>query len=313
MDVFDTAALRERVLTAWSASPARFREDANAEEELARGSYRDRVVVELAQNAADAGARVGLPARLLLRLTGSTLLAANTGAPLDAAGVEGLSTLRASTKRDDDTVGRFGVGFAAVLAVTDEPQVLTASGGGVRWSRAEARGVAASVPGLAAELARRGEAVPVLRLPFPAGGAVPEGYDTAVELPLRDADAVRLVRRLLAEVDDALLLALPWLGELVVDVDGDVRRLDAGAPERLADGLAERRIGERIWRLATRTGVAPDELLADRPFEERSRPGWSATVAVPVCGEAGVRAPAVLPPSCTPRRRPTTAPTCRRW
>lgn len=300
MDVFDTAALRSRVLAAWSASPARFREDANAEDELARGAYRDRLVVELAQNAADAGSRLGRPARLLLRLTGSTLLAANTGAALDAAGVEGLSTLRASTKRDQDTVGRFGVGFAAVLAVSDEPRVLTASAGGVRWSRASARDAAAGVPVLAEELSRRGDAVPVLRLPFPVGfaaGAVPEGYDTAVELPLRDDDAVRLVRRLLTEVDDALLLALPWLGELVVEVDGDVRWLDSGAPAALAPGLVERRIGARTWRLATRTGVAADELLADRPFEERTRPGWSVTVAVPVADEVGGRVPAALPSS----------------
>ena len=67
MDVFDTAALRSRVLAAWAASPARFREDANAEEELVRGAYRDRLVVELAQNAADAAVRAGVPGRLLLR------------------------------------------------------------------------------------------------------------------------------------------------------------------------------------------------------------------------------------------------------
>ncbi|WP_228474309.1 hypothetical protein, partial [Streptomyces calidiresistens] len=32
-------------LDAWAASPARFREDTNAEEDLARGGYRDRVVL----------------------------------------------------------------------------------------------------------------------------------------------------------------------------------------------------------------------------------------------------------------------------
>jgi hypothetical protein len=58
-DGFGTAGLRERVLAAWTASPARFREDANAEEDLALGGYRDRLVVELAQNAADAAARAG--------------------------------------------------------------------------------------------------------------------------------------------------------------------------------------------------------------------------------------------------------------
>jgi hypothetical protein len=56
-DPFDTAAVRGRVLDAWAASPGRFREDANAEEDYALGGYRDRVVVELAQNAADAAVR----------------------------------------------------------------------------------------------------------------------------------------------------------------------------------------------------------------------------------------------------------------
>jgi len=36
-DPFGAAGMRERVLAAWSASPVRFREDANAEEDLALG------------------------------------------------------------------------------------------------------------------------------------------------------------------------------------------------------------------------------------------------------------------------------------
>ncbi|MYW08909.1 hypothetical protein GT034_11195, partial [Streptomyces sp. SID2563] len=65
-DPFGTARLRRGVLAAWGAGPARFREDANAEEDLALGGYRDRLVVELAQNAADAAARAGTPGRLRL-------------------------------------------------------------------------------------------------------------------------------------------------------------------------------------------------------------------------------------------------------
>ncbi|MFD6130231.1 hypothetical protein, partial [Streptomyces diastaticus] len=52
-DPFGTARRRRTVLDSWAASPARFREDANAEEDLVLGGYRDRLVVELAQNAAD--------------------------------------------------------------------------------------------------------------------------------------------------------------------------------------------------------------------------------------------------------------------
>src|SRR5690349_7550295 len=185
-DPFGTARLRRGVLAAWGAGPARFREDANAEEDLALGGYRDRVVVELAQNAADAAARAGVPGRLLLavrELEGrAVLVAANTGAPLDAAGVTSLATLRASAKRDGDTVGRFGVGFAAVLAVSDEPAVVC-RGGGVRFSAADSRELVAAAggasPGLAEELTRRDGHVPTLRLPFAAEGTPPTGYDTA--------------------------------------------------------------------------------------------------------------------------------------
>src|SRR3954449_11448488 len=143
-DPFDTAAIRRRVLAAWADSPARFREDANAEEDLVRGGYRDRLLIELAQNAADAAARARVPGRLRLELSGDVLRAANTGAPLDAAGVQGLATLRASAKRDEPTsVGRFGVGFAAVLAVSDEPAILSTTGG-VRFSAAATRAEAAA-------------------------------------------------------------------------------------------------------------------------------------------------------------------------
>ncbi|MFD0891823.1 hypothetical protein ACFQ08_45340, partial [Streptosporangium algeriense] len=60
--------MRSAVLAAWTASPARFREDANAEEDFALGGYRDRLIVELAQNAADAALRAGVPGRLRLSL-----------------------------------------------------------------------------------------------------------------------------------------------------------------------------------------------------------------------------------------------------
>jgi hypothetical protein len=277
------------VLAAWAASPARFREDANAEEELARGAYRDRVIVELAQNAADAAARAGVRGRVLLRLSGSALLAANTGAPLDAAGVEGLSTLRASTKRDEGAVGRFGVGFAAVLGVSDEPAVLSRTGG-VRWSRDEAVTAVAALPELAAELARRGSAVPVLRLPIPADGEPPPGYDTAVRLPLRDDTAWELVRSLLGAVDDALLLSLPAIEEVVIDTGATTRTLSAdrsGSDVLVAEGDRRTR-----WRFVERTGSVPAELLADRPVEEPDQ--WRVAVAVPVRADGR---PEPLPPS----------------
>ncbi|MDT7694566.1 MAG: hypothetical protein QOI75_3933, partial [Pseudonocardiales bacterium] len=173
LDPFGTAALRASTLAAWADSPTRFREDANAEEDLLLGGYADRWLVELAQNAADAAQRAGTPGRLLVRLVPGTgggpveLWVANTGAPLDAAGVAALASLRASTKRDSESVGRFGVGFAAVLGVSGEPRIAS-SGGGVSFSAARTAAEVAALPGVAAEeLRRRDGRPPVLRLCWP--------------------------------------------------------------------------------------------------------------------------------------------------
>ncbi|MGY3202462.1 sacsin N-terminal ATP-binding-like domain-containing protein [Streptomyces sp. TE5632] len=299
-DPFGTARLRRGVLDAWATSPARFREDANAEEDLVLGGYRDRLVVELAQNAADAAARAGVPGRLRLTLRDGVLVAANTGAPLDAAGVESLSTLRASAKRDEPAgaVGRFGVGFAAVLAVTDEP-ALVGRQGGVRWSLAEARELAGDSAGHSAglgdEIRRRDGHVPLLRLPFAAEGTAPDPYDTAVILPLRDTAAVDLAERLLHAVDDALLLALPGLEEVVVEIGDDeprtVRRSEEGAFTLVDDS----RDGTTRWRTSTAHGPLTPDLLADRPVEERLRPHWSVTWAVPVDSDGSPVRPRTSP------------------
>lgn len=272
-DVFGTDGVRERVLAGWAAAPVRFREDANAEEDLALGGYLDRVVVELAQNAADAAVRAGVPGRVQFSLRDGTLVVSNTGTPLSAEGVESLATLRASAKRDDSesAVGRFGVGFSAVLAVSDEPVILSRTGG-VRFSRADTAAAVAGMnsAGLETEVRRRDGQVPVLRLPFSAEGEPPEGYDTAVILPLRDEAAAELVRRLLDEAGDDLLLALPGLSEIEIDVQGDVRVL--------ADA-------ESRWYVQRAAGVLDENdrerLLADRPTEERFRPYWSVLWALP--------------------------------
>lgn len=332
-DPFGTARLRRGVLDAWTASPARFREDANAEQDLALGGYRDRLVVELAQNAADAAARAGVRGRIRFVLREGVLIAANTGAGLDAAGVESLSTLRASAKRDElpepepgsgpgghgpAPVGRYGVGFAAVLAVSDEPAVV-GRGGGVRWSLAEARELASEAAGdgtggaLGDELRRREGHVPLLRLPLPAEGTAPDGYDTAVVLPLRDAAAVELTVRLLAAADDALLLTLPGLAEIVVDTAEGVRTLTRRADgpyvliedETAPAGDATAAAGDDTaspaartvtrWRVAATGGRADPALFADRPLEERLRPWWSVTWAVPVDADGAPVRPLTVP------------------
>lgn len=342
-DPFGTGALRRAVTEAWLASPTRFREDANSEEDHARGYYRDRVVVELAQNAADAAARAGVAGRLVLRLTavagdggpGWRLVAANTGAPLDAEGVASLASLRASAKSGPGAggagavvpdagidggagagaglvggpgvavggsgsvagaavgvVGRFGVGFAAVRSVSDEILVRS-RGGGVRFSLAATRAeLGLTPPGdtdadLAAVVQGRGDALPVLRLPFAAPGVAGDEPDTVVELVLRDDGAAAAVSAQLGALDDALLLALPGLDEVVIQ-DDFAGQQGSEPPDEVSPPRVLRDVGAR-WRVHRTSGaLTPDSTL---PTEER-RADWSVLWALPVGGSG--RTSAVL-------------------
>ena len=298
-DPFDTAAIRSAVLAAWAASPARFREDANAEEALALGGYAGRVLVELLANAVDAARAVAEPARVRIRIVDGELRVANTGAALTAAGVQGLATLRASAKRDDDAaVGHFGVGFTAVVGVSDAPVVLSRSGG-VRFDRiATAAAIRATgVDDLTAELVRRQDAVPALRMPWPADDTadpIPNGYVSEVRLPLRSPDLVPALAAELAGPVEQFFWSLPGLTEL--DLPGRViGRLDA--PDGTVElrtvgpgtagsrtGTAGQRTGADVerFRVVSRSGSVDPTDLVGRPVEERGRRGWSVTWALPL-------------------------------
>ncbi len=271
-DPFGTAALRDGVLAAWRGSPTRFREDANAESDLALLGYAGRLLVELAQNAADAAHRAGTPGHLRVTVERGELRAANTGAPLTSAGVAALAALRASAKRDGDSVGRFGVGFAAVLGVTDAPRVISRSGG-VEFSAQRTADAVAADSALCAEMHRRGGRPPVLRLVWPAGGDLPPGFDTEVRLPLRAGiDPPELLAAFADEAGD-LLLALPWLDR--IDIGDRILRREGEDPVLIHDGP-----DRHCWRVVRRTGRLPADALAGLGPE--ARPEWSLCWALPV-------------------------------
>jgi hypothetical protein len=304
-DPFRTDALRAAVLGAWSASPARFREDANAEEDLTRGGYRDRWLVELAQNAADAAARAGTPTTLWLRVvTGpdgeAELRVGNAGAPLDADGVAALASLRASAKRDGGTIGRFGVGFAAVLALGAAPRLVTRTAGGglagVAFSRAWTREAVAALGGpVAAELDRRGGEAPALRLVWPAtpeelADPLPDGVDTEVRIAL-DGPGGPLLERARDEATD-LLLALPWLAGVEAGGESVHREDEPGPGGTTTVTIRGPGAATTTWTTLPLAGELPPEVLDDggRPglaVEDRGRTRWAGlwAVADPAAGD----------------------------
>ncbi|HEX2297115.1 MAG TPA: ATP-binding protein [Pseudonocardiaceae bacterium] len=277
-DPFGTAALREGVLAAWRGSPTRLREDANAESDLALVGYAQRLLVELAQNAADAAQRAGQPGYLRVTIADGELRAANTGEPLDAAGVTALAALRASAKRDEHaSVGRFGVGFAAVLGVTDAPRVVSTSGG-VEFSAQRTAHALADDPPLLAELRRRGGRPPVLRLVWPTEDEAPPppGFDTEVRLPLRAGTDPQALLAAFAEEAGDLLLALPWLRR--IDIGAQELRREGHDPVLVHDGPQLRR-----WRVVYKAGLLPASALAGLGAEARAE--WTLCWALPVDAE----------------------------
>lgn len=234
-DPFDTAELRAATLQNWRRSPTRLREDTATEADLVQGGYRDRVLTELAQNAADAAARAGVRGELTVRLVDNELRVANTGAPLDRGGVQALAALRASSKTSG--VGRFGVGFTAVLAVSEEPRVLSRSGS-IAFSAARTR----------AELGITD--VPALRLVWPVEQQPTAEASTEVVLPLRPGiDGAGLLRAFATEAPE-LLLAFPALQSISVSGTLMVR-----ADRPLASGLDEVSIGRQLWWRSGRDDV----------------------------------------------------------
>ncbi|WP_433599884.1 sacsin N-terminal ATP-binding-like domain-containing protein [Nocardia sp. CA-135953] len=217
-DPFGTSGLRAGVLAAWRDSPTRLREDAATEADLVRAGYRDRLLTELAQNAADAAAKAGVAGRVVVRLVDGAVHISNTGAPLDLSGVHALTALRASGKADPAvSVGRFGVGFTAVRTVSEEIEVRSTTGS-IRFSHdltwKALRDNAITVPDPAEAFTP-----PVLRLAWPTDATPPPDADTEIVLRLHpDIDPQSLLAAMRAEAVD-LLLELPALQSIRIGDD----------------------------------------------------------------------------------------------
>ncbi|MFF3517207.1 sacsin N-terminal ATP-binding-like domain-containing protein [Streptomyces sp. NPDC002573] len=121
-----------RAIDSYRANPNLITEHANHEESIRVGGYSHRTLLELVQNAADAmsgaaeheegAGRV----EIVLDLGHQTLYCANAGRPFSRSGLTAIAHAHLSGKRGDE-IGRFGLGFKSVLAVSDAPQVFSRS------------------------------------------------------------------------------------------------------------------------------------------------------------------------------------------
>ncbi|MGP5653842.1 sacsin N-terminal ATP-binding-like domain-containing protein [Candidatus Corynebacterium faecigallinarum] len=121
----------ESAIAAYTAKPTLITEHANHEESIRTGGYANRTLLELIQNAADAmtGSDAETdPGRveIVLDPESGVLYCANSGRPFSSNGIVAITHAHLSGKRGDE-IGRFGLGFKSVLAVSDSPQVLSRS------------------------------------------------------------------------------------------------------------------------------------------------------------------------------------------
>ncbi|WP_343920052.1 sacsin N-terminal ATP-binding-like domain-containing protein [Agrococcus citreus] len=109
-------------LDVYAKDPSRITQDANNERRISQGGYSSRQLEELVQNATDAAKHNG--SRVEVVLTKSTLYVANDGEPFTAEGVRSILASDISAK-DDERIGKFGIGFKSLLAVSERPLVVS--------------------------------------------------------------------------------------------------------------------------------------------------------------------------------------------
>jgi superfamily II DNA or RNA helicase len=110
--------------------PRLIKDDWNKVQVIFQGDYRSRQIFELVQNGADAiseGKSLGVSkGKIKIVLTREGLYCANSGAPFSFEGITSLAYANSSAKSGSG-IGRYGVGFKSVLAITDEPRVYSRS------------------------------------------------------------------------------------------------------------------------------------------------------------------------------------------
>ena len=127
----------DKTLEAYRSQPNFVTENAKNEDDLARGGYADRQLLELVQNSTDALAGTG-GGHIRVKLTRSHLYCADDGLPIDEDGVRALMFSRLSPKRGSTQIGRYGLGFKSVLNVTDRPEFFSRSAS-FRFDRSRAQ------------------------------------------------------------------------------------------------------------------------------------------------------------------------------
>lgn len=280
----------QRALGAYLENPNLISEHANQEESIRVGGYSNRTLLELVQNGADAmtGASDDVHGRveILLDEEDAAVYVANSGRPFSSSGLRALFHAHLSAKRGDE-IGRFGLGFKSVLAVSDAPEVFSRSVS-FRFNSERARADLERMPGGAVRF-------PVLRTPVAVNARDHFAKDPVLEELSRWATTIiklpnaKNLARLRAEIENfhsEFLLFVRAVREIRLRVIGE---------DTFTTSHRSRQIGEGRLRIEAPTGEGEDWLVSERMHrpshdakrevgEAVSRDEVKVTVAIPLGG-----------------------------
>lgn len=273
-------------------SAGRLVSDYNQEQQKTQ-EYSGRVLLELIQNANDAGRDQPNPVDIKVELTEKYLVVANTGAKFSKEGIKSLFISHNSPKQfRSDCIGYKGLGFRSILNWTSSAVILSDNLSiGFRDKYAlefleQLCERSADIDAKVQEFQKHGQSRPIATLVAPkwvtddeisntALSAAYErgqqlrsqGYDTVICLALSNNDGHNAVEREIAELSEEFTLFLQHTGRIEIEspnhsVDWQIDRGDEITSIRYADGTTTK------WGIVEETGEIP---------ESDSGPGQSGT------------------------------------
>lgn len=284
-------------LSTYEVNPDLMEEHVNQEESFRVGGYGQRQISELLQNAVDALTMGKKRGAIEFRVADGALYCANEGEPFARKGVRAVCYAFLSPKREEEIIGRFGLGFKSVLGITNHPQVFSRSVS-FDFNAPGSEELFASIP------AATGRPLPLLRVPSlidvapeakndPHLAEMMEWASTIVKLPLTN-DGPRIRAELAAFATESLLF-MKSVDQLTISLQDTSNKLltnvhrrettrDSGTIRLHAPGAAP-----MDWLFAERDYAPSDAVLKTLP-ENASRRKMGVSYAVPVDGSASLGA-----------------------
>jgi len=207
-------------------------------------------VMEIIQNAEDAGMEETEKGEMEIRVSRKRVLITHNARPFSKQDVNALCGLRTTKKPELGTIGYLGIGFKSVFKITDSPYIFS---GDFRFKFDRS---AWKTP----------EEVPWQIIPLPVDNP-PEPIDpnkTTFYLPFRDEKAYEETRNELKNISLHLYLFLKWLKKITIvdEESGEATILENLGEEKGIVTLARNREKERYLMLR-RTCRVPSHIVDD--------------------------------------------------